>query len=509
MKKRILSIVMALIMAMAVLPVVSFAAIDLPRPVGTDLSAMNTTDLDGNRYTADMFSQYQLTVLNVWATWCGPCVNEMPHFQKFHEEYEERGIKMVGLLFEDNMSTLNGGKSMLENKGYTYLNLRFDTTLAAMYNNSFEGSGSIPDTYLVDSKGVVISAKNAAFNSYEELVNWVMAYYTEPVLNSITMAESAEIGTNRMTLLTPEFEPTYANRTEVVWSTSDEQVATIADNGLVTGHKAGTAVITASVESYGEKYEAKCVVTVKESEPLTEGTEYFRQTTELVPGKTYAIVVKYNDFYYAMSNVEAVNGKCRLVGARVAPEDILIVSNKSEGDRMDFLHMDDSNLWMFSGDNENGYTISSLNNGWYLGSQRVNGTYRLRLVSKADVKWVYEDGLLMNATSGKYTSSRRYITYFMDDENRYDAAFDMLDKENELFTEVLYYERVVEGAVPPEETVGDLNGNGMVDAGDATMVLRHVVGTELLSDELLEAADLNGNGRVDSGDAGLILRKAL
>ncbi len=55
--------------------------------------------------------------------------------------------------------------------------------------------------------------------------------------------------------------------------------------------------------------------------------------------------------------------------------------------------------------------------------------------------------------------------------------------------------------------VGDVNGNGKVDSGDAAMMARHYLGIELLDEAQLLAADNNRNGKVDSGDAARIAAK--
>ena len=42
------------------------------------LSAFSTTDLEGNAVDQSMLADYDLTMVNVWATYCGPCISEMP-----------------------------------------------------------------------------------------------------------------------------------------------------------------------------------------------------------------------------------------------------------------------------------------------------------------------------------------------------------------------------------------------------------------------------------------------
>ena len=63
-----------------------------------------------------------------------------------------------------------------------------------------------------------------------------------------------------------------------------------------------------------------------------------------------------------------------------------------------------------------------------------------------------------------------------------------------------------EPPVTEKPVPGDVNGSGAVDAGDATLILRQVVGAFKLSDEQKAIADVNGSGAVDAGDATLVLR---
>ena len=44
-------------------------------------SNLDTEDVDGNKVTKEIFSNKELTLINVWTTWCGPCVGEMPELE--------------------------------------------------------------------------------------------------------------------------------------------------------------------------------------------------------------------------------------------------------------------------------------------------------------------------------------------------------------------------------------------------------------------------------------------
>ena len=89
-------------------------------------------------------------VLNFWASWCGPCKNEMPEFQKL---YEELGQQVTFLMVNAGQETATNVKSFLENAGYTFP-VYYDTTdgAAIAYRVS-----SLPTTYFLNAKGEAVT----------------------------------------------------------------------------------------------------------------------------------------------------------------------------------------------------------------------------------------------------------------------------------------------------------------------------------------------------------------
>ena len=64
------------------------------------LSSFTTTDIDGNTVDESIFSDYKLTMVNIWGTFCGPCINEMPELGELNAEYHDKGVQVVGIVID-------------------------------------------------------------------------------------------------------------------------------------------------------------------------------------------------------------------------------------------------------------------------------------------------------------------------------------------------------------------------------------------------------------------------
>jgi len=72
------------------------APIDLP----PEVSVVPLKDAKGESFKlADFFGK--VMVVNLWATWCGPCRREIPELVKLHKEFQSRGVEIIGLSTED------------------------------------------------------------------------------------------------------------------------------------------------------------------------------------------------------------------------------------------------------------------------------------------------------------------------------------------------------------------------------------------------------------------------
>lgn len=62
------------------------------------LSTFTAQDLEGNTVTQEVLEGHTLTMVNVWATFCGPCISEMPELGELSAEYADQGVQIIGMV---------------------------------------------------------------------------------------------------------------------------------------------------------------------------------------------------------------------------------------------------------------------------------------------------------------------------------------------------------------------------------------------------------------------------
>lgn len=93
------------------------------------------------------------TVVNFWASWCGPCQMEMPDFdEKYQELGEDVHFLMVNMT-DGSQETLEMAKKFIENSGYSFP-VYYDTDIDAAM---IYGVTSIPSTYFIDAEGHAVA----------------------------------------------------------------------------------------------------------------------------------------------------------------------------------------------------------------------------------------------------------------------------------------------------------------------------------------------------------------
>jgi peroxiredoxin len=91
----------------------------------------------------------KLLVLNFWATWCPPCITELPSLNQFATEYASQGVVVLGISIDKN--------EHLYKNFLTQRQVAFDTARDPEANISASyGTFQIPETYLIDRNGKVL-----------------------------------------------------------------------------------------------------------------------------------------------------------------------------------------------------------------------------------------------------------------------------------------------------------------------------------------------------------------
>lgn len=111
------------------------------------------TDVNGNEVSNEIFKDSKITLVNLWGTWCGPCVAELPSLQEIYDEGKDKGVSVVGIV-EDGMNNEEEVKKILEQSNVKFINIVPDEKF---YDDFVTLCSSYPASLLVDSDGNVVS----------------------------------------------------------------------------------------------------------------------------------------------------------------------------------------------------------------------------------------------------------------------------------------------------------------------------------------------------------------
>lgn len=130
----------------------------LPVEVGTVAPSVEVVDLDGNPVRlADL--RGEVILLNIWATWCPPCREEMPSMQRLHEDYADRGLRIVAvsidapLGFADAAGLIGGDlRAFVDEFGLTFT-IWHDPR--ATVKRAYRAT-AVPESFVIDRSGTIV-----------------------------------------------------------------------------------------------------------------------------------------------------------------------------------------------------------------------------------------------------------------------------------------------------------------------------------------------------------------
>ena len=123
---------------------------------GTEFGSFASTDLNGNEATSDLFAEKDLTVLNVWGTYCDPCKEEMPELAEWKRELPDN-VQIVGIVIdvpEGDADMIKLAKKICKKTGVAYPNILMNDSV----DEALTVVEAIPTTFFLDKEGKTVCA---------------------------------------------------------------------------------------------------------------------------------------------------------------------------------------------------------------------------------------------------------------------------------------------------------------------------------------------------------------
>lgn len=142
-----------LALTLAFIGVIAWSMRDTSAKEGGKAPAFSITTDEGHKISAASFGG-KVLVLNFWATWCAPCVQEIPSLDGFQKEFAKDGVVVVAVSVDKNPQRY---RSFLD-----HVHVSFDTARDPSANLSAEyGTFQYPESYIIKDGRVVRKLPNA------------------------------------------------------------------------------------------------------------------------------------------------------------------------------------------------------------------------------------------------------------------------------------------------------------------------------------------------------------
>lgn len=129
-----------------------------PVITGSDAPSFDAFDLDGNPVTLEDYVGEDVLLVNVWATWCGPCVVEMPSMERLYKEFEGEDFEILAVSvdapFGQRDSRGNPGGDLWAFAASLGLTFPILHDPGAEIEDTYQTTG-VPESFLIGKDGVI------------------------------------------------------------------------------------------------------------------------------------------------------------------------------------------------------------------------------------------------------------------------------------------------------------------------------------------------------------------
>jgi thiol-disulfide isomerase/thioredoxin len=126
------------------------------------------TDADGKPIAlSDFIGKGNYVLMDMWASWCGPCKGEIPNLARLHNQYKDKGLTVIGLFVWDKQENL---KKAMESEGITWPQIVDEESKSTQVY----GVDGIPHIILFSPDGTILKRNlrgDAMIKTVEEIMN--------------------------------------------------------------------------------------------------------------------------------------------------------------------------------------------------------------------------------------------------------------------------------------------------------------------------------------------------
>lgn len=153
----------ALLVLVALGGAAAAVGLDAPAQAASAASDFTLRDINGNSVSLASLKG-KVIIVSFWATWCGPCKEEMPHLQAMYAELADKGLVVLSIS-SDDARTSSRVKPYIQSKGYTFpVLLDTDSAVTGVYNPN----KTLPWTVVI-GKDFTVAETHAGYNPGDEV----------------------------------------------------------------------------------------------------------------------------------------------------------------------------------------------------------------------------------------------------------------------------------------------------------------------------------------------------